>query len=309
MIYMTNMWKQVSEDEKYIYEKIKLITRENGEDLLEDIYRYVKENSSKYYSNGLMHPGYGFIKEAIYKSESYVKGKIIDVNIPFSIKDKNNFFIEYLVYIGRKYLIEKHYRILKNILDKLDLILFNFTNYCRETSKYIKKICDKEGIKNYLLPIYPGYTNKINLYNGSGYHFANIIYYNNKYYLIDITYSQFFYKDCNNLERIGIVNVSGCNPGRFMLFDDANKNIAINLLKNGYIELNEELLKRYLDAFTISFRNGLYYENTNDFSFKTNYTIDDYVSFLKGNDNQVKHEGYEYLGLQKRPLKKKILFK
>ena len=306
---MTNIWKQVTEDEKKILVQKKYITRENSEEVLEGIYQYVKENSYKYYSKGLMHPGYGVIRDAIYELESYVKGKIIDVNVNFSLKDKSNCFIEYLVYLGRKYLIEKHYRILKNISDKIDLNNFNFTNYCRESAKYIKRICDEKGIDNYLLPIYPGYTNKYNLFNGSGYHFANIIYYNNKYYLIDITYSQFFYKDRNNLERIGLVNISGCTSGRFMLFDDINKNMAINLLKNCYIELNEEILKRYLDAFTISFRNGLYYENTNDFSFKTNYTIDDYISFLKGNDNQVKHEGYENLGYQKRPLKKKILFK
>ena len=306
---MTNIWKQVSEDEKKILIQKQYITRENSEEILEGIYKYVKENSSKYYNKGLMHPGYGVIRDAIYELESYVKGRIIDVDVNFSLKDKSDSFIEYLVYLGRKHLIEKHYRILKNISDKLDLNLLNFTNYCKESAKYIKKICDEKGIDNYLLPIYPGYTNKYNLFNGSGYHFANIIHYNNKYYLIDITYSQFFYKDRNNLERIGLVNIPGCTAGRFMLFDDINKNIAINILKNGYIELNEEIIKRYLDAFTISFRNGLYYENTNDFSFKTNYTIDDYVSFFKGNDNQVKHEGYENLGYQKRPLKKKILFK
>ena len=69
-------------------------------------------------------------------------------------------------------------------------------------------------------------------------------------------------------------------------------------------------MKTYLDAFTISFRNGLYYENTLDFSYTTEYSLDDYIRFIHGDDNQINHEDKLYLGYQSKPLKNyKLNFK
>ena len=56
-------------------------------------------------------------------------------------------------------------------------------------------------------------------------------------------------------------------------------------------------------TFTVSFRNGLYYENTNDFSFTAPYSVEDYVKFLHGENSQLNIEGEENLGYQRRPLK------
>ena len=86
------------------------------------------------------------------------------------------------------------------------------------------------------------------------------------------------------------------------MMTEQGQNIAKNLLEKGYIKLNTELFKTYMDSFTVSFRNGLYYEQTNDYSFTTNYTIEDYANFLTKKDSQIKREGIEVLGYQKRPL-------
>lgn len=99
------------------------------------------------------------------------------------------------------------------------------------------------------------------------------------------------------------MNVGGCKPGVYMLMTEKGEKIANKLIRDGYVKLNEETLKLYLDSFTISFRNGLYYERTKDFSYTTDYTVDDYLDFLWGNDNLLNYEGRDYLGFQKRPLK------
>ena len=303
-----DIWKRIEEDEIKIYKAKKLLNGENDLDILNSIYYHIKEVSNDYYNGKYMHPDYYIIRDSLYYLEKHVQGTLIDISSIFSFNYKPNNFIDFLVWEGRRYLICKHYSNFNKSKEDINLNIFNFTNLCKESSKYIKKVCDKYKIKNFLIPIYPGFTNKYNLYNGSGFHYINIIYYNSKYYLIDLSYSQFFYKNRSSLERIGIVDVSSSNVGRFMIFDNNSKNIALEVLKNGYIELTEEIFKRYLDGFTLSFRNGLYYENTNDFSFKTNYSIENYLKFLYGYDNQVNHEGLENLGYQKRPLKKNISF-
>ena len=81
------------------------------------------------------------------------------------------------------------------------------------------------------------------------------------------------------------------------------------MLKDGFILLNEEVLKNYLDGFAISYRNGLYYEETNNFSFTTSYTPKQYIDFLKGNDNQLNYEKRSHLGFQQKVLQKKLSFK
>ena len=106
------------------------------------------------------------------------------------------------------------------------------------------------------------------------------------------------------------MGISGCNPGVFMLMSNQGYKIADKIINDGYIELNDEIFKVYLDAFTVSFRNVLYYEETNDFSYTTNYTVDDYIRFLNGDDSQINHENRLYLGYQSIPLKNyKINFK
>lgn len=95
-----------------------------------------------------------------------------------------------------------------------------------------------------------------------------------------------------------------------MLMTEKGRKIANTLISDGYIELNDEVFKTYLDAFTISFRNGLYYENTLDFSYTTEYSLDDYIRFIHGDDNQINHEDKLYLGYQSKPLKNyKLNFK
>ena len=104
--------------------------------------------------------------------------------------------------------------------------------------------------------------------------------------------------------------MSGCLPGCFMTMTEDRLNVASTILKKGYMPLTEQNMKNYFDGFALSYRNGLYYEETSDFSFTTPYTGVDYLDFISGKDSQIKHESREVLGFQEKPLKNpKMLIK
>lgn len=305
-----NMWDRYDRDSKIISEYNSKLNKNNYEKILNELYDFIKSVTLQYYKNGEMVSQYGILKADLLNCEKKVKNiKLLDVPVKLNELDKDN-FIEYLVLTTRQLFLKEN-NLTKGLkVNQSTLQNLNLTNYCEKASKFIKFTCDDKGIKSYRLSIYPGYNRKAMLYEGNGFHYFNIVMYHNEYYLIDTTYSQFFYANRNNLNRLGIVGTGGCNAGIFMLMTNAGKKIAKSLITNGYIKLDKDVLKTYLDAFTISFRNGLYYENTKDFSFTTKYSIDDYIKFLKGLDNQVNHENIKYLGFQRKPLKDyKINFK
>ena len=83
-----------------------------------------------------------------------------------------------------------------------------------------------------------------------------------------------------------------------MTLNNFRLELSNTLLSRGWIRLTDENIKNYFDGFALSFRNGIYYDKSRDYSYTTNYSASDYVSFLKGIDNQVKHEGEEVLKKQ-----------
>lgn len=83
--------------------------------------------------------------------------------------------------------------------------------------------------------------------------------------------------------------------------------LAKQILKNGYIELNNITGKTYFDGFALSFRNGHFYEQTKDFSYTTPYGLDDYERFLIGSDSQINHESIRTLKLQTTPIQNPYL--
>ena len=177
------------------------------------------------------------------------------------------------------------------------------TNECKNTSYLISDICRALNIPNQVIKIPAAFNDEINLYNGSGYHYFVIARIDNQEFLIDCTYRQFFRADANNLHRMGIVGFCGCDPGIYMMLNKNRKNVALAILKNGWIKCTEENFKHYLDGFTLSFRNGLYYDWIGKVDYSVGYTADDYVEFLTGEDYITNYEPVEGLGEQETPLK------
>jgi len=269
---------------------------------IKKVYKYLKEIIPYFYKDGEMSRLYRYlIQDLRLDCEKYLPEGFIIQSVP-SIKDTNNLgktseeMLNWIVAKTREYLMETEHEY-ESVLD------CDFTGDCIKSSDKIEELCDNLGIKNYKKYIYPGFSIKHRLSGNTGYHYFNIIELNNKFYLIDPTYRQFFTIYCNDLNRIGIPYLLGCKAGTFMLMNEERKNVASKILSDGWIELNEKVLKNYLDGFALSYRNGIYYEQTGDFSFVTNYSHEDYINFLTGKDNQVNHEGEESLGFQTRPSK------
>lgn len=300
-----DMWQKYEKDSKTLDNFYDRIKNDTSYENLRMLYQFMKRIASEYYHDQEIIRTYEIlVNEFLMCEKLYDNGLLINPIIHFS--DLNQDFpIEYLVYEARKYLLKEYAFIYGNEeRNQQCLQEMNMSNKCLECSEQVKIAnARKTQLEFHYLLIYPAYKEKCMIYNGGGHHCACIVKYNVKYYLIDVTYSQFFYKYLNNLDRLGIMETSGCKPGYFMLMTEKGRRIANQLLSYGYVELDEETFKSYLDSFTISFRNGLYYEKTQDFSYIADYSIDDYIKFLKGEDAQLKHEDIECLGFQKRPLK------
>ena len=274
--------------------------------IFKEFYLFVKDFSyflGSYYANYSI---YNYIRKTIMTLEdTYLNNYFITNTKPNYHYIKNHHLLSYqddeyiLHYIILKTRIFLHKKI--NINDNFNNLIL--TNYCKTACDYILNICKNLNIKGIKVKIIPGFNDNPKIYYGGGYHYFIILEINNKKYLLDPTYSQFFLLKRNIIDRIGIVNLSGCDAGIFMYMDKNRKLVADKILQDGFIKLDENTLKHYLDGFAISYRNGLYYENTQDYSYTTNYTSFDYINFLKGFDSQINHEKISYLGYQRKPSK------
>lgn len=180
---------------------------------------------------------------------------------------------------------------------------YNLVNLCFYASMKVMDLCSELDISCKHCVIEPGFIMSSNLYGMGGNHSFVIVTINGREFIIDCTYSQFFWLANNNIDSLGVLEQYDSNVGLFMLKDTRRKNVAKKILEDGWIELTPGVLKDYLDGFAISFRNGLYYEDTLDFSFRTKYADHDYRRFLDFEDTQIDHEKREHLGYQLKPLK------
>ncbi len=269
------------------------ITRDNEDSKLKEAYNYVSDVAYLYYKNKKMDNLYNYLHDAVIECEKLVNSYITDVKTT----KKNTSVISDIADLGRRYLqvINSFNRANIKDYDSIDV-----SGDCKKSAENIQEICNKMGLKCHTINIDPGYNKDLALYYGDGYHYFNIVELENNYFLIDLTYKQFFLKRQNILERLNVVLFSGCLPGVFMEMDERRKKTADELLKYGYIKLDEDKFKDYLDGFTMSYRNGLYYRD-HDFN---GYSIDKYIEFLTTDANMGDYEDKKYLGYLKRPLKK-----
>lgn len=304
-------------DEKY--ERYKKILNDNREILLDtqsakekverikNLYTFMKEICPEFYLETIKEfTNFDLLSYLLLDCEDTLeKEYILDTTSNFHVLKKPNLVEEELitstiVYWTRKALLKKLGR---NGKYRHTFDFYDVSNYCEFASEKTVGICNKMSIPCYQIKIEPGFIKNSMLCNGSGYHYFNIILIQDIPYLVDCTYKQFFLLKKCFLERIGIPYLYGCYAGAFMMMKEGRRKLAEKLIRDGYILLTDEVLKDYLDGFALSYRNGLYYERTSDFSYTTSYTSEDYKNFLKWKDSQLHHEGDIVLGLQRKPLK------
>jgi len=316
----SDYWTNADKHMLYFENKCKLISESkdinDARDELNDMYQYLKDITHEYFNGNELIGGYKYLKQILLNCEQSMPIDFIMESTPnYEIglmneevpNNKDIFYkLNWLVYMTRKHLDQKRkYPSTRNkSFNELDL-----ADECEKSSNRVMYLAKLMGLKCHQVIIYPGFSEYPELYEGSGYHYINVIEYENQKYIIDCTYRQFFTTTYNNLNRLGIVDVSGCRPGVFMLMDENRKKLAQEILKNGWVLATDENVKNYFDGFAISFRNGLYYIATNDYSYTTKYKVDDYKSFLRGMDSQINRESYETLGFQRtlKPTSKNII--
>ncbi len=212
--------------------------------------------------------------------------------------------LDYIVWTTRRALLEHLHDYDKRIKSLRGVHL---TNECKNTSYLVHDLCRALHINSKVVKIPAAFSDEINLYDGSGFHYFVLAELNNKEYLIDCTYRQFFRTDNNNLDRLGVIGLCGCDPGVFMMQNKDRGEVALTILKNGWIRCTEENFKHYLDGFTLSFRNGLYYDWLGKVDYSVGYSASDYIDFLSEDDFITNYEPIEGLGEQEEPLVNKNL--
>ncbi len=282
--------------------------------LLQIMYRKVKEFAISTYESGSFSKYYPKINKMLVQCDSIFKGLNYSYDTDKYIVD--NFIdvysidtlLDFIVTTIRNRIINEYKTYAKDNLnvdiDSITIDQIDLTNMCEDVSKYVEKECKIFGIKCQRIKIDPAFDKSGELFNGSGYHYFNILEYQNKTYIMDLSYSQFFKQDAYNmLSRLGVPYTLLCNPGIYMLSDKDRSKVAKDILKRGWVPFTDENFKMYLDGFTLSFRNGLYYELLGKVDYSTNYDFDDYYNFLTGKDSLYRYEPKEGLGVQERPLK------
>ena len=167
--------------------------------------------------------------------ENQLTRRIIEVQPliePSNNINENNRIIEQIVYYSRKKMENTYGCSILN--DSLKARSLDFCNIIIETAKNLGVAAVKFNlIEHFKIPFK---------------HYIVIAYLENKYYLIDLTYQQYFILG-NNFKNRYYEHPSYtrvCDIGRRII--DKNKECAENIIKYGYID-SEIFIKHYFDAF------------------------------------------------------------
>ncbi len=209
-------------------------------------------------------------------------------------------FLEHLVWFTRSGLLKLLREADSNVKSLRNVSL---VNECYNASCLVKNLCNMLKANCRTIKIPPAFTDSVQLLDGHGFHYFNMISAGGREYIVDCTYRQFFRLDKNMIERMGVFRVNGCDPGIYMMMNESRKKTALHLLKYGWVEATRENLKNYLDGFALASRNGLFYERYPECGYETPYSVEDYMNFLNGYDHQINHEPIECLGEQDYSLK------
>ncbi len=278
-------------------------------DTMEEIYKYLKIISYSFYDKNLsmMNDSYKYLIYQLYdildniSNTLYIipKDSLYNYEKNINKKNINTLNEEELL----EFIIHKVYDIFQNEYTNLNsnnFKDFDLTNKCPKLSYIVFQVCERYHIKCDIVKLKAGFSD--DLYDGNRFHYFNIVQINSKKYIIDCSYKQFFKIKTNIIEALGVPLYDTPLLGCFMLMDEERRKVSQELLKKCFISLTPENLKNYLDGFTISFRNGLFYEKTNDLSYTTSYNEEDYLKLLYSDISLIDYEGKEVLGQQSKPL-------
>lgn len=280
------------------YQELKKLYKSSNYNLLAKLLTEAKEKAPLYYNNDKFDKEYIDYINALIKVRNYMQLEYIcDVSMKDYYQNKDD-ILNYIIFEFKRYAVD-------NCIIFNDEYAYNFENvdltgWCGLASYYIKEKCDEYGIKAEVCVFDQTHKENTKLYNDGPSHAFVIVIVDDKKYLIDVTYRQFFKKNTNIIEELGVPLMCAPDVGTFMLLDEKRKIVANKILKDGWIELTDDTLKHYCDGFVIAFRNACYYEYFKTSGYTTTYTPNDYLNFLNGTDNQFNYEPSECLGRLKK---------
>ena len=302
---------------RYMLEKYKTFLKQTKEttkqkEIMADVYSYLKRIAPFMYSGLEMNALYrSLIKDTLDLEFLLNKEKLLDIKLNLNSSDFDGHVklcfegetedkIKSIVQTIRELLF---LRLNKSKGNDLQMLSANdLTGYCSICSSMVKESCKLLHLNAMNVHLEPGFISNSSLFSGVKKHYCTFVSSENDVYLVDISYSQFFWLKNNLIEKLGVPLLSGCSVGVFMIMTEERKKVAETLLRDGFIKVTPQVLKAYMDGFALSYRNGLAYEGTVSPSYTTDYTANDYLHFLYGEDNQLNHERDYTLGIQKRPL-------
>lgn len=284
--------------DNFNYQELQSLYKSNNYNLLAKLLLNVKNRASFYYNNGKFDKEYIDYINALIRVRQYMQLEYIcDVSMKDYCPNKDD-ILNYIIFKFKEWAIDNciifndEYA---NNFEEIDLM-----GWCGFASFYIKEKCDEYGIKAEVCVFDQTHKESTKLYGNGPSHAFVIAIINNKKYLIDATYRQFFKKNFNIIEELGVPLMCAPDVGSFMLLNEERKMVANKILSDGWIELTDNTLKNYCDGFILAFRNAYYYEYFQTSDYITTYTANDYLNFLKEIDSQYNYEPRECLGRLKR---------
>lgn len=274
---------------------------------LHTLYAYVKDISDNFvFEDDPIRSNFASLAEFVESVEDSIRPEFL-LNPPISnrcssIPTKNSppeDIVDYIVTIVRQHLSSK----LANTKDLSVLSRLDLRGECAGAAFLAADLASYLGLQAKTKVIEPGYLISSHLYMRGGDHAFTIVTIDDRDFLIDCTYSQFFVLSRAQIQKNGIMRVKNCAAGYFMTLTKDRQKVAEKILSDGWIELKEDELKHYLDGFTMSYRNGLYYERSQDFSFTTPYDVQTCWDFITYEKDLLEFEDEETLGYQYTPLK------
>ncbi len=194
------------------------------EEYFNKIYAYVKENETDIDANTLA---------KIHSLENCLNDFIIPLKInleaPSGDENSDTYLLQTIVYFTRKQL---------HVKNKVNINVDSLKKYDEQANKYVKDMCDRLGLLCYSFNVGQVFDIPKN-------HNISLVKVNNKFYLIDCTYQQFFLLGQNFKERYlkSASHIVKCEIGARIFF--RNKKGAITLLEQGFISALDKMFEDY----------------------------------------------------------------
>lgn len=162
--------------------------------------------------------------------------------LDFEIKNNNSNKLENIIHKARR-IIESEC--------KCDIKESALINKCDYATKVMTKLLEKEQIDYSWMETIDILGNDV-----LGHSFLTVNYDGVKY-IVDLTYLQFFTKDRCRIElfkEVDGITILAPDPGYYYIENKDKKEIALHLLEQGYVKLDEDSAKVYLDSFYLTRR-------------------------------------------------------